>query len=206
MTVDHEDILICRIVDREASDADWAEIELLAAGDPGVWRRLAVAEREHAALTAGVSEALLAADRVDLPRVAIEATHRFHARWRAWGGWAVAALVALAWATMQGVMPASRTPGGQSAGLNWANLSPDQAFDQYLTRGIEEGRVLAELPTVMVEARPTDAGDAIEITIMRRVIERTTVRGAYSVGTDDAGRVRLIPAVTVRTAADGTPL
>ena len=195
MTVDHEDILICRIVDREASDADWSEFELLAAGDPGAWGRLAVAEREHAALSAVVDEALLAADRVDLPRVTIEATHRFHARWRAWGGWAVAALVALAWGTLQGVLPAAHTPGGQSAGLRFANMSPDEAFDQYLTRGIEEGRVLAELPTVMIEARPTDAGDAIEITIMRRVIERARVRGAYRVATDEAGEIRVIPAV-----------
>lgn len=199
MTLDREDILICRIVDRESSDADWAELEALAATDPGVWRRLALAEREHAVLTSGVDEAIAAADSVELPRVTIDATHRFHARWRAWGGWAVAALVALGWGTMQGVLPATRTPGGQTAGLRLANLSPEEAFNEYLARGIESGRVLAELPTVMIEARPTEAGDAIEITVLRRVIERTRVTGAYRVATDEAGELRVVPAVPVAT-------
>ena len=195
MTVNRVDILINRIVDREASDADWAEVESLALQDGVLWKRLAEAQREHAVLCAGVEDALAVVDAVDLPRVNADAAHHFTMRWRVWGGWAVAATLALVWATTRGLLPTPGQPGGQTAGLTPVNLTTEQAFDEYMARGFEEGRILAELPTVMVNARRAeDDPQATDITMMRRVIELKRVRGAYRVGVDELGQLQLVPA------------
>ena len=58
---------------------------------------------------------------------------------------------------------------------------------------MEQGRVLGELPTVMVESRPSDDGDSFEITVMRRIIEVKRVDSAFTVGVDESGQVRLVP-------------
>jgi len=195
MTVDRTDILINRVVDGSASAEDWAELESLASADPGVWRGLGEAQRQHAALSAGVADALAIADGVEAPVEYAGGADRYSARWRVWGGWAAAAALALAWGASRGLLPSQQAPGGQTAGLTPAGWSSERAFDEYMARGLEEGRVLAELPTVMVDAaRPADDPDATDITIMRRVIERRRVRGAYSVGVDELGQLRLVPA------------
>lgn len=193
MTISREDILINRAVDREASPADWSELDDLARRDPALWRRLAEAQRDHAALAAGVAEIAERADAVELPHHTIDATRVFHARWRVWSGWAVAAMLALVWATTRGLLPAATNPAGQTAGVTLANLTPDEAFNQYMTRGLEQGRVLAELPTLMIDSRPSEDGDALEITVMRRIIERKRVTGAFRVGVDEQGRLQLLP-------------
>lgn len=193
MTVDREDILIGRVVDGEAGPNDWTELEQLAARDDGVWRRLAQAQREQASLCAGLDEALDAADRVEIPHHAVHAAHSFNLRWRAWSGWAAAAAIALVWATMQGVVSNTTNNGAQNAGL-FNSLSSDEAFDQYLATGMQQGRVMGTLPTVMIDSRPTEDGEGIEFTIMRRVIEVKRVNGAYSLGVDENGQVRLAPA------------
>lgn len=194
MTVDREDILIGRVIDDEASPQDWAELEQLAETDPTVWRRLSLAKREQSALCAGVADALAVADEVELPHHAMHAQHAFNVRWRAWSGWAAAAAIALIWATVQGVLPSSlNNSNGQTAGVDPASWTPDQAFNQYLTTGIEQGRVLGELPTVMVESRPAEDGQSFEIMVMRRVIEVKRVHNAFSVGFDESGQVRLVP-------------
>ncbi len=196
MTVEREDILIGRVVDGEAAPNDWIELEQLAARDAGVWRRLAVAQREQASLCAGFEEAIEVADRVEIPHHAVHAAHSFNMRWRAWSGWAAAAAVALVWATTQGLLPNNGAAGGQQANIA-GNLSPDEAFNEYLTTGMEEGRVLGELPSIMVDSSPAEDGDGIDVTIMRRIIEVKRVKGAFSIGVDENGEVRLAPAPAV---------
>ena len=83
--------------------------------------------------------------------MAIHAAHAFNVRWRAWSGWAAAAAIGLIWATVQGVAPSGQN-SGQTAGIDPASWTPDQAFNQYLTSGMQQGRVLGELPTVMMSA------------------------------------------------------
>ena len=204
MTVDRLDILINRVVDREASPEDWAELESLAERDPSLWRRLADAEREHATLAAGVEDAIACADRAEIPHHAVDAAHRFQIRLRAWGGWAVAAILGLAWATAQGVLPTVLNSGGHQAGLTPVHLSPDEAFEHYMESGMEEGRVLAELPTVMIDARQVEGSEMYEITVIRRIIERTRVNGAYGVEVDDGGEVRVAPVDVPRVNGDST--
>lgn len=200
MTVDREDILIGRVVDGEAGPNDWTELEQIAVADEGVWRRLALAQREQASLCAGVDDAIEIADRVEIPHHAVHAAQAFNLRWRSWSGWAAAAAIALVWATMQGFVSNSANSGSQQAGLS-GNWTPDEAFNQYLVSGMEQGRVLGELPNVMIDSRPRKDGEGIDVTIMRRIIEVKRVNGAYSIGVDEHGQVRLAPASSL-TAGD----
>lgn len=192
MTINREENLISKVVDEEATSKDWAALESLAESDPNVWRRLAAAQRDHSVLCVGVNEALAACEEIALPQRALDATHSFNIRWRAWSGWAAAAAIALVWVTTQGMLPASNTTG-QTAGIDLSAWTPDEAFDHYLTRGKREGRVLSELPSVMVQSQPTPDGQRFEIIILRRVMERTIVDHLYSIGQDDAGQPRIVP-------------
>jgi anti-sigma factor RsiW len=194
MTINGEENLISKIVDEEATPEDWAALENLAESDPGVWRRLAAAQREQSALSVGVNDALAVCDEIALPQHAIDATHSFNVRWRSWSGWAAAAAIALVWVTTRGLLPgATALNPSQTAGIDPASWTPEQAFDQYLTRGKREGRVLSELPDVMVQSQPTPDGLRFEVIILRRVMERTVVDHLYSIGEDDAGQPRIVP-------------
>ena len=208
MTIDREDILIGRAVDGELSDQDWAELGRLAQSDAEVWRRLGLAQREHAALSSGFEEAIAVSDAVELPQHAIRAAQTFHIRLRAWSGWAAAATIGLIWATTQGLLPTATSPAGdtesgQTAGLvDPASWTPRQAFDQYISRGKREGQVLSELPNVMVQSQPTADGSGYEVIILRRIMERTIVSNLYSIGQDDAGQPRVVPMRRARNVSN----
>lgn len=208
MTIEREDILIGRAVDREASEQDWAELEQLAGADPTLWRRLGLAQHEHAALSVGMDAMIQTTDTIELPRQAVRAAGAFNLRWRAWSGWAAAAAICLVWATTQGLVP-TRSPAlnntdqtTQSAGLTPASWTSGEAFDQYITRGKAEGHVLSELPTVMVQSRPMPDGKRFEVIILRRVMERTVVNRLYSIGQDDAMQLRVVPIRRARHASN----
>lgn len=197
-----EDILIGRVTDGEATGADWQELEAAAAADPAVWTRLASAQRRHAALMCAVDDELTVAELVPAPDIgalARAAEAQAHAmahpsvRWRAYSGWAAAAVVALAWLGANRVLPgASPHSATTTAGL--AGVSPDDLLQRYVDKGRENGRVLMELPLVMVESGPAPDGKGTQVVYMRRLLEQTTVSGFYEVGRDETGQPAPVPA------------
>lgn len=203
-----DDILINRVVDGEATPADWAELDVVAQRDPSIWARLAEAQRDHASLQRAVEDALTVAELVDLPHPAAGLERAWNTRVRVWGGWLVAAVVAVAWlgniAQVRALQNgAQRMPGAtQTSGL--ASLPPDQLFQAYLDAGMQQGRVVGQMPMVMLETVPTDDGKA-QITFVRPVVERAVVDQVYGVGHTDAGEPVPVPA-NWREFTRGQPL
>lgn len=201
-----EDILVGRVTDGEASPHDWAELESIAQRDTGVWQRLALAQRAHARLERAVEDRVAIAELVDAPRRA-HADHAgvFTTRWRAYGGWAAAAVVALAWFTTvrqhgPGAGPGPGTgPHIPIGTVQTAQLIPtpapsaDELFSRYLDAGKATGRVVGEMPLMMVDARPsTEPGheDAQVVYYIRPVLEQvtTTDMRVGRVSSDEHGR------------------
>lgn len=193
------DLLISRVVDGVAGPRDWTAIERTAATDPGIWREVALAQRDHAELVAVVGRATSRAEGLDLPA---SANYPLHAR-PAFGrvgtylGWAAAAAFAVL--LYRGAPPQQVTPTGrpQAASLfvndtSPAVASPAEALDLYVTRGQQTGRVIAELPEkILVKATPVsdDDGDRLEVVYIRQIVERTTVPVLYRFAPDDTGQL-----------------
>lgn len=115
-----EDILIGRITDGEASPNDWAEIESIAESDPGVWHRLASSQRTHARMESAVEDAIAIAELVDAPDMR-RVGRPVVAQIRSYGGWALAAGLALALGVTL-LNPGGASVGGQGLVRN----GPDQ--------------------------------------------------------------------------------
>jgi hypothetical protein len=212
------DLLISRIADGEASRQDWTAFADLAANAPEAWKSLAQAQRDHQSLSLAVGVALHAAERVDLPtRHAADAfLRRPHpespASWsraRQFGGWAVAAMIALAWLGVNGgqftLNPGkptdSNTAGIISVPKDYFHItSPDDALQLYRDQSKPSGRVLAEVP-VLLESRPNATGRGYEVVYVRQILERAQVENLLRFAQDERGRP--IPVrVTVPGRAD----
>ncbi len=190
-----DDILINRVVDGEATPADWAELDVVARRDPAIWARLAESQRSHASLQRAVEDTLTVAELVDLPHPAERLERAWDSRVRVWGGWMVAALVAIAWAGNFAQIRAMRAeqsgadPNANTAELaGLTSLSPDQLLQAYMQSGIENGRIVGEMPMVMLETVPTADGKS-QITFVRPLVERAIVDQFYEMGQTDTGRL-----------------
>ncbi|MGP1345378.1 MAG: hypothetical protein ACTS3F_01750 [Phycisphaerales bacterium] len=263
-----EEVLLGRVVDREASAGDWEELERMAGVDPGVWGRLARAERAHARLCAAVEDAIAMAECVELPGMgrdggrrlglaggggagvggAVRGGVRGGARARGWwwrsAGWAVAAClgVVVAWQGVgagggdagggdgdggmlasvfdarggagvgasdgvvgggggvygDGVMVGGGVDGGGvGVGGRFAGYSPEDLWSGYVRRGGVEGRVLREMPSVVVDVRPGGEDGMYELVVERRVLERRLVSptdGALMrISVDEFGQPVMVP-------------
>lgn len=186
---DDRDVLISRIIDGEATPEDWAAFKALAAREPSVWRDLAECQQDHADLSAAVADATRLADSIDLPveEARSEQLSRRLRRAMSWGGWAVAAVVALAFTTRG----TSTQTDGLHAGLGPSGITvstPDQAYDAYMQLGREQERVVEEVPTrILVETRALQDG-GFEVRYIRQILERVTVPSLYELGEDETGR------------------
>lgn len=203
------DLLISRVVDGRASSDDWTALDRLARADAVVWAELAQAQREHALLAGAVAEEVSRAERVELPGHHA-ASYKLSSRIRsagAWGGWAAAAAVALAW---MGGLPATQTGGLQPAGGE-ASLSPfgtaSDALNAYLDLGKKDGTVIQQLPgKVLVEdPRPAADGQGFEVIFIRQIVERERVPDLYRFSRDETGGLTPVP-VQVRRAARPSPM
>ena len=71
------------------------------------------------------------------------------------------------------------------------------AFQAYLERGQEAGRVVGEMPAkVLLEAQPSAQGSGYEVLYLRQIMERAVVSDLYEFGVDERGRpvpVRMVP-------------
>lgn len=200
---DRREVLITRVVDGAARVRDWDELDRLSSRDPGLWRDLAMSQRQHAAMSAAVGEAEDRADRIVAP---IDEVLHFRLAERsrrvsAWGGWAAAAAVGLAWLGVPMLRPATPTGTDAPATAGVGLVSAGEALQQYLSRGAENGTVLGEVPgKLIVDARPAADGRGYEVTYLRQIVEREVVPTLYGSSVDESGRavpsgvpVRLTP-------------
>ncbi len=204
------DVLITRVVDGEASSADWKTLAELAAADQRVWAELAEQQQAHDELSRAVEIATAPADAVDLSDLDdhLRAPNSMERRLRivgTWGGWAAAAAVALLWTT--GLNPTEPVSDdlGEQAGLVRIGDSPEEAFDRYLAAGRADGSVVAEIPDRVVRSvRPLETGQ-LEVTYVRQVIERRMVDEAYRRALDEFGRTVELPVPVARPAPAASP-
>lgn len=208
---DDADLLISRAVDGRTSASDWAMLETAAVQDPGVWRRLAQAHRDQALLVKSVGRVVDTAEHVELPSRVEAEQHaqdappsRLHS-FRSWGGWAAAAVLLFAVIVQTNRIGSFQAPD-QSVGTTGTNMAGPaglataaEAFNTYLNKGKEEGRVLGEVPDqVLVDSRPAPNGEGFDVVYVRQVVERARVQDLYRFSRDEAGRVT---PVRVRAAA-----
>lgn len=194
------DVLISRVIDGEASPEDWRELRALARVDQALWGDLATAQ-EHATLLRSALGA-----EIERASVALPGHHASPAGQRVirWGGWAVAAMVAIAFvAVRHDGAPAE--PGQMSAGPGVpiqhvsAPMTPDEALDAYIREGRATGRVLDSNPRIVViESQVDPSGRGVEVIYLRQIMERTVVEDVYRVLETDAGGL-------VRTRVDRLP-
>lgn len=199
---DDANLLISRAVDGRTSQAEWVLLELAAAEDPGVWRRLAQAHRDQALLVKGVARAVELSDSVELPtqleaeRRAVAVDHSVFRNVRSWGGWAAAAVLMFAVVVQTNRIGTVQSPDGGVGGTGTNMAGPAglataaDAFNTYLNKGKEEGRVLGEVPDqVLVDSRPAPNGEGFDVVYVRQVVERARVQDLYRFSRDEAGRV-----------------
>lgn len=187
MTEVDRDILISRVIDDEASAADWAQLKALAAREPAIWRELFEMQRGQAELSSAVAQQLDVAEFVDAPapdHLSAQLTHRVR-RGMAWAGWAAAAAVAVAWVGVR-VGPEQAAPQVGQAGV--VNLTAPQLLDQYLEKGRQSGLVQGEAPAkTLLSAQPAPSGVGYEVIYIRQIVERAIVTNLYQFGSDEAG-------------------
>lgn len=202
---DRVDLLVSRIADGEAGTPDWNEFEALAQRHPEAWRTLAEAQRQNGALCLAVGVALHSADRVDMPmrRAGGETGGWRIPNVRAWGGWAVAAMLGLALigsrsgGLIQRAVPGTET---QEASLIPAGWTTQDARNAYYELGKKDGSFVGEVPQkLLLEVRPS--GKGYEAVVVRQIIERTHVPEFMRVGIDESGRY-----VPVRMSAPTSPV
>jgi len=214
----HTDILISRVVDGCATPQQWQALEALATRDPSLWRDIAIAQKCDRDLTAAVRSAASIADAVDIhPDEAVgsqsggallfsqTAFARRTRRVAAWGGWAAAAAVALAFLGNQ----PSQSPatGGRQpirANLGEPLASAADALQTYLQKGREDGLVIGELPDkVLVETAKSATGHGYDVVYIRQIKEKAWVEDLYRISQDEMGNPTPIK---VRFVRGGPPL
>lgn len=208
------EVLISRIVDGEATEAERAEFRALAAESPELLDALAEAERTHGLLADALAGELAGVAAVGVQvarggsgdaasppgrRAFDSASEDAKAGMRrriglfgAWGGWAVAAAVLLGvFLPLGEAGPGAGGEAGGSAHVQTSQqaglLSIDETLRMYMQRGVETGRVLDPEPRlVLLDARP-EAGGLVEVRYMRQIFERAVVEDVYELAPDDGG-------------------
>jgi hypothetical protein len=189
------DILITRVIDHRATPADWVELEGLARDDSSVWRELAMAQKQDAALAGAVRDAAGRAEAValpiDQPQPYVFETARRRMRLVAtWSGWAAAAVVTMAFVT-NGFSLKGANPGTQTAGAV-PTLGLPEMLNQYLEQGKKDGVVVGELPDRVVLDTTTTPDGRTEIVFVRQIVERARVNDLYKPTTDEAGNLGMV--------------
>ena len=179
-----EEILFHRVLEGTASPEEWIQLEVRAQADPSLWERLGHTFRVESRLAGELSQALRVADGVELPRPA-------GIGWRSPGvGWAAALLVGALWV---GTALVGRDLSTEPSTLLVEASPLDTVLDEYVTRGIEQGRVIASLPRITLDARPTEDGRLLEVLFLRRLLEREVVDHAYELEQDEHGVSVAVP-------------
>ncbi len=205
MIEQHEDILISRTIDGNATSGDWDELTALADANPAVWRNLAMSLREHQAFARAVNADVTVADAIEIPAVRRAAATRSRdasrhpailARVGGWSGWAVAAVFTIIWVAgvLNLVQNTTQQPNGSSPGnITMVGASAAELLQAYLDKGRQEDFVIAEVPQrVLIETRPNGTGRGFEVIYIRQILERTVVPDLYQFNRDEAGHPMLV--------------
>lgn len=138
------------------------------------------------------------AARIDVParRVAGREPQRVRMRARLvpCTGWAAAAVLAIVLA-----LPFSGATNERPDAMTMpVALTTDEAFAEYIAAGLERGDVIQELLPQTLRIEPTN-GDRVEVTFVRRILEKRSVEDLYRFGQDEHGRIVAVrvPATTV---------
>lgn len=191
--LDETETLIGRVSANDAREQDWRRFESIAQVRPGAWEHMARALREELVVRSALDDVTAPSEAIDLPPMPIRGSHRLAAL-QAWPGWALAAAIALAWCVSFFNPPQRDTQEtGLGSSILPTRLSADEAFNDYLTLGAREGRVLQELPMMMVESRFDSRQGRVEVVYVRQLLERTTVQSAVELTEDALGRPSTIP-------------
>ncbi len=194
MSVDQHEQMIERILNRQIEARDLDELAQLSQSQPEALVRIAAALRAAAQVESGVEAAQALAQTIELPATGDRESNRPSLIARgvgSWSGWATAAMVAAAWilAAMLNSSPPAATPSSGRDVL----LTANQALQQYMRAGTDEGRIVQELPLLSVGIRPTPDGEESEVIYLRRFMERALVEGVYKMGIDEQGRAVVVP-------------
>ena len=203
-----EDVLIGRLVDGEATPADWAALDAVGAADPGVWKRLAQAQRAHARLEREVEDRIAVSELIDLPFDPHANGRSIAGRIGRYAGWAAAAVMALALFGVRFGLPqeASETA---VAGISLESATSDELRRGYVETGMASGRVLGEMPLRFLDTAPAGVeGDGRHVYFVRSFVERVPAETVivHQWHQDEAGRPVSVPVNVDLTRAPGAPL
>lgn len=208
-----EDLLLARVIERTDSRSDWSQLKRLAAADIQVWSRLAQSLESESQLRSSSQElrgvlernpinwaALAAADKINAAQTTpsgsladsnIVGAHRSKPhrskRWvRTISKLAALLLVFLSgWllADSRGQLKSIESP--DSALATSLQLSGDSdSLAQLQETAAIRAADSTELIPLVIDSRPADNG--VEITYLRRILEREVVPSLYNVGMNDA--------------------
>lgn len=191
--------LIDRIAAQEADQTSFREFETAARDQPELWERLARSLRDELDLRSAMhaSEHGVRADaeiRAAIDGSALRSRNRKpQFQFRMWSGWAAAAVIVLTWATLT-MSTGSGEPEHNAAptGMRLISLTADDAFEQYLEIGHNEGRVIGELPARMIEFESGDDGSVV-VYYVRQLLERERIDQMYQYMPDELGRPLPVP-------------
>ncbi len=192
----HDDILISRAIDGDATTAEWDQLTARAEADPTILVELAAALREHGAFGRAVNADVAVADAVEMPTAGFTPTARSVAtlsNLRGWTGWAIAAVLTIAW--VGGVLNLVQPKQALTEQAGFAHdATAAQMLQAYLDKGRQEEFVIAELPErVLIETRPSATGRGHELLYLRQILERTVVPDLYEYySQDEMGRPTLV--------------
>ncbi len=211
---DRRDVLIGRIIDGEASGQDWAEFRQIAGDDQAVFAEIAELQDLRKRTLELVDDAGNFAETVDLPmhlHLKSSPAHRLRSA-GVWGGWAIAAMIAIAWSI--GLRPGDPLIFGNTDSSQ-ANLgagvinTAGEAFQKYLDLGKQSGSVIGEMPSgIVLDKRPFEDGSGYEVLYIRPIIERVVVRDrdVYRQTMNENGQTQIVPAPMPASAVAPQPL
>jgi hypothetical protein len=163
------EILLGRLVDGEATADDRARFEMLAGGDPSLWRRLALHQNEMAILTSKFEEDIRSVETVNVPQVVGGEKRSSAGGWFrlvAYSGWAAALLLATVWwiaFVNQGSEQSRAKPV-------ITDSPPDLSYDEHRLEYMKAPYVVGEMaPTMLQREVMSDGRTAIRF--LRRVEE-----------------------------------
>ncbi|MGI9014461.1 MAG: hypothetical protein ACR2GY_09460 [Phycisphaerales bacterium] len=195
----------------QPDDADaWASVETRALKVPGGWEQTARALRDELLMRLAVDDALAPAHAISLAESAHQpASHArlpiAHAtlasRIGRFSGWATAACIGLVWAATSLSNQVYQSVTSDSSSLeNGATLQPisnqrsDEILSQYKLAGAAEGRLIDELPKVLIGSQPMgDEAGRVQVLYLRRIVESAVVDSAIQLEEDGPGHYRAVP-------------